>query len=150
MTKREALRQTHQENTLLDLGFTRDEAERLRRISLTLHRWHELECGTGDGQIMRSIERDGDEPDSRPYMRVQYPTPQGYVDRRWPVADRETGARKRLGAIIVARNMRDESRHLTAYIQTDPQGCALYILRPGDVPEGGDPSAYYPRGIAVY
>lgn len=38
---------------------------------------------------------------------------------------------------------------LTFYHQTDPRGCALYIIRPGDVPEGEDVSAYYSRGIAV-
>ena len=41
MNKREAERQTHQENTLLSLGFTRDEAAKLRRISMTLHRWQD-------------------------------------------------------------------------------------------------------------
>jgi hypothetical protein len=39
---------------------------------------------------------------------------------------------------------------LTAYVQTDPRGAALYVLRPGDVPDGADVSAYYSRGIAVY
>ena len=42
--------------------------------------------------------------------------------RRYPIADRETGARKRL-AVIMARYP-----HLTAYVQGDPRGCALYIL----------------------
>jgi len=36
MTKKEALRQTAQANTLVSLGFTYGEAEALRRISLTL------------------------------------------------------------------------------------------------------------------
>jgi hypothetical protein len=126
------------------LGISRADAEALRRISMTLHRWHELECGTGEGQVTRSVERDGDEPDSKPYMRVQYPTANGYVDRRWAVADREAGARKRLAAIMA------KYPTLQAYIQGDPRGCALYILRPGDVPEGEDVSAYYSRGVAVY
>jgi hypothetical protein len=39
---------------------------------------------------------------------------------------------------------------VTPYIQTDPRGAALYILRPGDVPEGKDAGAYYNRGICVY
>lgn len=159
MTKKEALRQMQQENTLIDLGFTRDEAAALRRISMTLHRWFEYECGTGDGQVSRSIERDGDEPDSKPYMRVQYPTAQGYVDRRWPIADRETGARKRLENIIRTRNGRDRAiggpdgnrvGELSYFVQTDPRGAALYILRPGDVPEGASAESYYNRGIVVY
>jgi hypothetical protein len=39
---------------------------------------------------------------------------------------------------------------IDAYIQTDPRGAALYIIRPGDVPAGADASAYYSRGICVY
>lgn len=27
---------------------------------------------------------------------------------------------------------------------------SLYVLRPGDVPEGGSVDAYYSRGVAVY
>ena len=78
LTKREAIRQTAQENTLRDLGCTMAEADALRRISMTLHRWAEL-------------------------------TP-----------DRETGARKRLVAILGARNAR------------------------------ADVNSYYTRGICVY
>lgn len=169
MTKREAVRQTHQENTLLELGFTRDEAEQLRRISMTLQRWFELECGTGEGQVSRSIEREGDDGEEKPYMRVQYPTAHGYQDRKYPVPDRETGARRRLAAIIAKRNARitepdskDAERNIhascyakltgevQAYVQGDPRGAALYILRPGDVPEGGAADSYYNRGICVY
>jgi hypothetical protein len=160
MTKREAIRQTQQENTLLELGFTRDEAAALRRISMTLQRWFEYECGTGEGQTTRSIERDGDDGEGKPYMRVQFPTAHGYVDKRWPIADREAGARKRLRKIIADRNDREAGKLLTeqvesiitvsAYVQSDPRGAALYILRPGDVPEGSDVSGYYSRGICVY
>jgi len=166
MTKSEALRQTHQQETLRSLGFTLDEANSLRRISMTLQRWHELECGTGDDQVSVSIERDGDESDSKPFKRVQYQTWGGkWVDKRYPVADRETGARKRLAKILSTRNIRRGIGYgpesalayqlplpdpVSAYIQTDPRGAALYILRPGDVPEGEDVSAYYSRGICVY
>lgn len=31
----------------------RDDAKALRRISMTLRRWHELECGDGSGHIER-------------------------------------------------------------------------------------------------
>ena len=83
MTKTEALRQTAQENTLLSLGFTTDEAAALRRISLTLRRWHELECGTDQGCIER------DDTTGKPYLVTD-------KGRRWPIADRETGAQRRL------------------------------------------------------
>lgn len=129
---------------LTQLGIAYDDAVALRRIAMTLHRWHELECGTGEGQTTYSVERDGDEPDSPPFMRVQYPTKSGYVDKRWPIADRETGAKKRL-AKIMARYPT-----LGTYIQGDPRGASLYILRPGDVPEGEAADAFYSRGIAVY
>jgi hypothetical protein len=142
MTKKEALRQTEQENTLLALGFTRDEAEALRRISMTLRRWFEHEC---NGYIQR------DEDTDKPYWH-------GNMDRsRWPIADRETGARKRLENIIGARNARVKPTDgatridpVSAYIQGDPRGAALYIIRPGDVPEGKDVEGYYTRGICVY
>lgn len=130
---------------ILSLGVSYEDATALRRISMTLRRWFEYECGTGEGNVSRSIERDGDEDDSPPFMRVQYPMPGGkYVDQRWPIADKETGARKRM-AKILARYPK-----LSAYVQTDPRGCALYLLRPGDVPEGESASGYYSRGIPVY
>ncbi len=156
MTRKEAARLTHQENTLLTLGFTSEEAEKLRRISMTLQRWHELECGTGEGQVSRSVERENEDGTGRPFMRVQYPTANGYHDSRYAIPDRETGAKKRLQAIMLERNKRrlqdnvNAGGGLYAYIQTDPRGAALYILRPGDVPAGADVSAYYNRGICVY
>jgi hypothetical protein len=147
MTKREALRQTEQEHALLNLGFTRAEAEQLRRISMTLHRWHEKECGDGNGCIER------DEATGKAYWL------NSYTMRRTPIADRETGARKRLEDIIRTRNGRDRAiggpdctrqGEVSAYIQTDPRGAALYIIRPGDVPEGKSVESYYNRGICVY
>lgn len=114
------------------IGISRADAYQLRRISMTLHRWHELECGTEHGYIQRN------EANGRPYFVSS--TGSGY---RSPVADREAGAKRRLARILEAYP------HLSAYVQTDPRGCALYILRPGDVPEGEDASAYYSRGVAV-
>ena len=140
MTKTEALRRAHQQNTLVQLGFTAEQVNSLRRISVTLRRWYEFECGTDSGSIERN------ETTGKPYMR----TPRGKL---YPVADREAGALKRLAAIVHDRNIRQpfqESPLLTTYIQTDPRGVALYILRPNDVLEGKDPAAYYSRGICVY
>lgn len=149
MTKREALRQTEQERALMSLGFTREEANQLRRISTTLHRWYELECGVVNGGVER------DETTGKP---VWY---NAITGKRTPYPDRETGAVKRLKAIIDARNDRGKCHPIepcqcsycipvSYYLQTDPRGAALYILRPGDVPDGGDVSAYYSRGICVY
>lgn len=150
MTRREAERINHQEAALLSLGFTVAEAEALRRISMTLHRWHERECGDGDGCIER------DEETGKTFWLNAHDG-----CRRWPIPDRETGARRRLRAIIDARNNRERvhaaigdvlgptTSDLTAYIQGDPRGAALYILRPGDVPEGKSADGYYTRGVCV-
>ena len=147
MTRTEAMRLTRQQDTLLSLGFTVTEAESLRRISMTLRRWFERECGDGYGCVER------DEDTGRTYTRS------AMTGKRWPCRDMETGARRRLAAILVARNNRQNAigatyQHaagrLSAYVQTDPRGAALYILRPGDIPEGCEPMAYYSRGICVY
>ena len=140
MTRKEAQRQARQEQVLLSLGFTSEEAASLRRISMTLRRWHELECGDGNGCIER------DEASGIPQWRMASDT--GRLAGR-PIPDRETGAKKRLLNIINAHASRS-GRALAAYIQTDPRGAALYILRPGDVPAGADVGAYYNRGICVY
>jgi hypothetical protein len=147
MTRKEAERLSSQMDTLRSLGFTTEEAEELRRISMTLHRWHEMECN-GDvqrceqtGKVYKHYGRD-----TGPFLTVR-------------TADREKGALKRLQAIIKEHNSRGQETgphtitrnpKLEAYIQTDPRGAALYIIRPGDVPAGEDVSAYYNRGICVY
>jgi hypothetical protein len=143
MTRREAERaaaiQTHQQWALCSLGISQNDTERLRRISMALHRWHELECGTDRGAIER------DEATGKTYWLTPFGTQWGMkATTRYPTPDRETGALKRLAAIMA------QHPELRSYVQGDPRGCALYILRPGDVPEGADVSAYYSRGIAVY
>ena len=148
MTKNEREQMHRAFNTLQSLGFTFDECEKLRRISMTLRRWFELECGDGDDRRSWAIERD--ETTEIPYM-VTHHHRDGKTTR-YRVADREMGARRRLNAIIHARNIRQplqESPLVSHYIQSDPRGAALYILRPGDVPEGENPSAYYSRGICI-
>lgn len=164
MTRKEAERLTRQADTLRELGFTRDEAEALRRISMTLHRWHELECGDGNEYGSWAIERD-DNGDGPPYMvRHHYMHGRGKdTVTRTRIPDREKGALKRLQAIFAARTTRADCHAqgeycndcaycavLTFYIQSDPRGAALYIIRPGDVPEGADVSSYYNCGVCVY
>lgn len=123
---------------LTQAGITTRDALALRRISMTLRRWFELECGDGNDYASWAIERD--EKTDKPYM-VRYP--HDGKSYREPIADRENGARKRLAAIL--------SRYpeLTAYVQTDPRGCALYILRRADVDGVDACQVYNSRGIAV-
>jgi hypothetical protein len=134
MTRKEAIRLTQQGNTLLELGFNRADAEALRRISMTLQRWFELECGIDSGCIER------DETTNKPYW-ADY---RGEKCRRNPMPDRETGALRRLAKIMA------KVPALASYVQTDPRGAALYILRPGDVPEGAKAESCYSRGICIY
>lgn len=118
-------------------GIEWNDAEALRRISMTLHRWNELECGDDTGCIER-----GEDGEGKPFM-VRW---NSYTGKRmqWAIPDREAGAIRRL-KVIMARYPA-----LTYYLQTDPRGAALYILRPDDIPVGKDIGAYYNRGIAVY
>jgi len=183
MTKREQENTRWMLNALEGAGVSTDDAHALRRISMTLHRWHELECGDGNGCIERdgkwAIERaawgkqhrarwwDGSgwnvfsqrrtyeektdvacgplpidmawcETGERPYWL------NSNNGARYLIADRERGAKRRLDKIMA------RYPQLRAYIQGDPRGASLYILRPGDVPEGKDVNGYYSRGIAVH
>ena len=113
-------------------GISADDAAALRRIAMTLHRWHELECGVDGG----GVERDETTGKTNWYSAA--------TGKRWPTPDRETGALKRLNGIMA------KYPALSAYVQGDPRGAALYILRSGDVPAGEDVGSYYNRGIAVY
>lgn len=117
---------------LQQAGITFDDALALRRISMTLHRWHELQCGDEYGCIER------DESSGKPYWL------NANTGRRSAMPDRERGALKRLAAIMA------RYPELSSYVQGDPRGAALYILRPGDVPEGKDVDGYYSRGITVF
>lgn len=119
------------------LGIMGGDATALCRAERVLHTWAEQECGDGNDHASWCIERD--EQTGIPY-RVVYP--HNGPSRRTRTPDREKGALTRVKAIA-------ERYGLGFYHQTDPRGCALYLLRPGDVPEGQDPSAYYSRGVGV-
>ncbi len=116
---------------LIKLGISRNDATKLRRIAMTLHRWFELECGTEYGYIER------DEKTNKTYWL------NASSSKRWPTPDRETGAMIRLKDIMA------EYPNLGYYIQGDVRGASLYILRPGDIPEGENAECCYDRGIVV-
>ena len=117
---------------VISCGVSYDDAKALRRISMTLRRWYEHECNG-------AIQRDGERGDGLPYWHSTFDG-----RRLYRAPDRERGAEKRLAAIMARYPT------LRSYLQTDPRGCSLYILRPGDVPEGRDPDDFYSRGIPVY
>jgi hypothetical protein len=119
---------------LVAAGIDQHDAMKLRTIATQLHRWHEMECGTERG----AIERDEQTGELRWYDNKTH-TWGPYHGR-----DTETLAKCRLREIMA------KYPTLQAYIQGDPRGASLYILRPGDVPEGQPADAYYSRGLAVY
>jgi hypothetical protein len=152
---------------LTAIGIEYRDACELRRISMTLHRWFELECGDGNDHGSWCIVRGRKakrERSSSIVSAYHEPQPFQHDDDGAPfiehhhylhgcgkdyvthssLPDREKGARKRL-AKIMARYP-----GFAAYVQTDPRGCALYILRPGDISADLDVSSCYTRGIAVY
>lgn len=138
------------------LGFTYEESAALRRIEMTLQRWGEAECGDGNEYGSWSIERD--EKTGKPFMvRHHYLHGRGkdYVTRT-PIADREAGALQRAKAIVDARNARlggnagkSWGNYLIPYHQSDPRGCALYLVKRSDVPAGSSIDSIYNRGLAV-
>lgn len=118
---------------MAELGFSYSEAQSLRRIELTLQRWGEHECN-GD------IERD--EETGKAYSVSRAYTQGAGEYKRWPTADRETGALKRLAKIMA------KHPELWAYHQSDPRGCALYIGRNADI-KAAELSSNYTRGFGV-
>ena len=142
-------------------GINYEDACALRRIAMTLHRWHELECGDGDEYASWCITR-GKWEKANPPPKLPAP-PHAFVQfthcdagtpfierhnhnenfaRYTSIPDRERGALKRLAAIM-ARYPDWES-----FVQGDPRGCALYIIRKSDIV--GQIDSCYSRGIAVH
>ena len=111
-------------------GLTEDDAIKLRRIALTLHRWFEMECGADNGAIER------DEKTGIPYF--YNPSQPGHTRYRYRIADRETGARKRLDKLMASYPM------LRAWIQTDPRGGTIYLCKPEDATD-----SLYTRGVFI-
>lgn len=143
---------------LQNLGFTYEEACQLRRIEMTLQRWGELECGNDNGHASYWVTRD--ETTGKPRMEMHPYQGKSYS---YPVADREAGAMRRLGAIIDARNAREKSndsrrcsysKHVFAHHQGDCRGCNLYLLTRDQLTDHATGALlpldqYYNRGIAV-
>ena len=122
------------------LGITEADARALRRISLTLRRWYELECGDGHGHIER------DEHTGKPrYHRDHHSDEDPHDPRAWSyIADRETGAKVRLRTIMA------RYPHLSPYVQTDPRGASLYLLTDRQRVAGQPIDNHYSNGLAIY
>lgn len=139
---------------LIGLGVSWDDAQALRRISMTLGNWFEGECGNGNENgswaIVRGRKVSGEfthDDDGAPYMEHHH-----YLHGRGKdytthtrLPDRESGARKRLDKIMARYPA------LVSYIQGDPRGASLYIIPRDKVPPGSELSTCYSSfGVAVY
>ena len=133
MTLKEFKRRAALTRTLENLGFDKSQVTALRNISTGLRRWYERECGDDRGAIMR------DEYTGKPRWHANT-----HKAMNWPIPDLEAAHLRRLARIMAAHPA------LSYYLQRDPRGAALYILRPGDVPEGKQADSYYTNGICVY
>jgi hypothetical protein len=143
MTKREQQVMQWRLDSLRRAGIESEDLQPLRRISMTLNRWHELECGTGNDRVTESVERD--ETTDKPYKRIQYMgAGNKWIDRRYPIADKEKGAIKRLDVFRAKYSV------LVFYVQGDPRGCALYAVPVASIGEGEHIESIYNRGIAIY
>jgi hypothetical protein len=106
-------------------GFRWEDACALRRISMTLHRWHELECGDSNDYASWCV--------TRGYMRREGAgkwfehddNGNAFIERHYhsenkaryeSIPDRERGALKRLAAIVA------RYPGFGFYVQGDPRG----------------------------
>lgn len=119
----------YQKNARLQLSFrirgmwlSEHDCNTLRRAELTLHRWHELECGDGNANGSWAIERD-DNGDGKPFMvHHRYSHSNGGKDtvHRIRIADREAGAIRRVKEVC-------DRLGIFFYVQADPRGGSLYV-----------------------
>lgn len=137
------------------LGVSYDDAQTLRRIAMTLRRWFELECGDSNDMASWSIVRGTKKGFGKDATFEYDETGKPYLERHYhnenkarytPIPDRETGARKRLAAILA------KYPSLHAYVQTDPRGAALYILTAEQIAyyDNKPLDEIYNNGVAVY
>lgn len=111
------------------LGISREDWETLTKLSRTLRRWYEHEC---NGEIQR------DEKTNLPYWHNMTT---GERCRR--ALDKETMA-------VTRANKLAGDYDLKIYYQTDPRGCAIYLLKREDIQPGADLQSCYTDGTAVF
>ena len=149
--------------TLHEAGISYGDAQDLRRISMTLHRWHELECGDSNNHASWCITRGRWECANQPIPGSHSPnvfvhdgdggpalerhSHSGSAPTYTAIPDRERGALKRLAKIMV------RYPGFASYVQGDPRGAALYILTPHNLQfiasRGSTVDASYSCGIVV-
>jgi hypothetical protein len=127
-------------NLMAENGFTYNETTALLKAERALRKWGELECGTGDRNRSVHVFRD---ESGKPFYRVQYFHAGQWRESIQPKRDTEKSALSKVESIMAGKP------GFRAYYQADPRGCALYIIRPGDIEAGENIHALYNRGIAL-
>lgn len=120
------------------IAATTQQANALRRASMTLTRWAELECGDGNEYGSWAIEREENGEGAPFLVRHHYQHGKGkdYTTRR-RIPDRERGALARVAKLC-------QELGISFYHQTDPRGVALYVSR-----EKLTDQNYSSRGVAI-
>lgn len=108
---------SHVEGVANAFNLTSEDAWALRRAAITLHRWHEQECGDSNEYMSWCITRDDK---GKPFREIC--SHAGGKNRMVPIRDMEAGSLRRIKAIC-------DRNKLHHYIQTDPRGGTLYISR---------------------
>lgn len=132
---------------LVDEGIPFVDACDLRKVAMTLQKWHEKSCGWEDGGTSFCITRGKKVGDSFEYDEEGEPHVESHPLRGGvyykKIADKERGALARLKIILNAY------KNFVAFVQQDPRGAPLYIIHKDKLRER-DIETCYSDGIAVY
>lgn len=131
MSRKEKIRITDQMDACARLGLSCEEHDILRRASMTLQRWGEMECN-------HDVNRD----EVTNKVTVRYCRNDGNMTKPQRIADRETPAIKRCKAIADAHG-------LVFFHQSDPRGAQVYIGKADDL-HGAPIDSAYSRLVCVY
>lgn len=131
-TESKTLRTLRLAQSLAHLHFPPTDIEKLLRIEKKLRRWHELQCGAEAGHV----EEVGGEGSGKWEFVNQH-------GHRSPIRDAGKQAGKALDAFKASHP------DLFFYVQTDPRGCALYVLNVRQMHPSEDLHAVYDRGVAI-
>ncbi len=131
MNKRERNDRFRMEESLHRLGLSDAEVTSLRRASMRLQRWGEMEC---NHDVQRN-ETTGE-------VTIRYAHDDGRISKPRRIPDRETPALKRCKAIADAHG-------LVFYHQGDPRGAAVYVGT-AEMLRGHSVDSNYSNLICVY
>lgn len=131
MTRKETVRRHEQELACMKLGLSSTETEALRRASMRLQRWGEMECN-------HDVQRD----EVTGKVTIRYCRNDGNMSKPQGIRDMETPALTRCEAIAKAHG-------LVFFHQSDPRGAQVYIGK-SEVLQGRPIEQAYNRLLCVY